>query len=370
MCSQPQSKLSQAPKTMYKIIILSSKRIFVIVCLLLFTASLLYINLEKSDYQFNKKSKKLSEKRNEKNTVKMENFLDCEGEIVRDSNIFLVDTTRMRKPTKEREMTLRQSCSVESSAIANADINIYLLIVSPFRAVDEITTSPALKAILTYPNIHVKSLNLNEFAEKFSYGNFTKHGDIMESIFIKQHTSDFLRLLLLKTFGGTYIDMDMIVTKSFQDLPDNSICHDHGFLNGAFLKLDTSDVGRNLANIFLNDMIENYHPNEWGWNGPLMIERVLKKLCNVVDINKLDICEGLSLLDQNICYPVGGLEWEKNFKEETSDVVFDQIRGSYMIHFWNKLSKEIKLDCNSKSAYTLLAKKYCPKSFELCKKYF
>jgi len=341
------------------------KRSLVLLFLFLFTIILLYINLEKSE-QIEKKHRKIKVS---ESTLFIDNILDLKKGFIAKDNIFFLDTTRMKNPLKIRELTLRQACSIESAAITNENVKVFIILVSPYNKLDEIKYTPVMKAILSYQNVHVNSMNLIQFSTHTLYDHFLANGSLFKSKFVKQHTSDFVRLLILIKYGGTYIDTDMIVRKNLKDLPRNFICRDHGFLNAAIIKLHDK-LGKNVGKLFVDDLIRNFNGSEWGWNGPYMLSRVLQDLCQTSNVNKMHNCNGFHVLDENICYPISGIEWKKLFTEQHAGEVLQSIEQSYFVHFWNKLSQNERIACNSSAAYVQLARKFCPKTFSLCQSYF
>lgn len=44
---------------------------------------------------------------------------------------------------------------------------------------------------------------------------------LFNSLFLNEHTADFVRLVSLYKFGGTNVDMDFILKKSLSDMPYN-----------------------------------------------------------------------------------------------------------------------------------------------------
>jgi hypothetical protein len=87
--------------------------------------------------------------------------------------------------------------------------------------------------------------------------------------------SNIYRLLVLYQEGGVYIDSDMIVTRPFDDL-DNAIgSQSRNFANNAVL------VFKKPGNAFVYDclleMNNTYSTILWGFNGPGLVSRVLKR---------------------------------------------------------------------------------------------
>lgn len=68
-------------------------------------------------------------------------------------------------------------------------------------------------AVSSYPNVHLKYLNLQEFSKNSPVEDFLKTDKLAKSKYRLSHTSDILRYLILHKFGGTYFDLDVIVMK-------------------------------------------------------------------------------------------------------------------------------------------------------------
>lgn len=52
------------------------------------------------------------------------------------------------------------------------------------------------------------------------------------------------------------------------------------------LNFDLDNIGRTVANITINDFANNYRGNNWGHNGPGVITRALKNICNTDMVSK------------------------------------------------------------------------------------
>lgn len=53
------------------------------------------------------------------------------------------------------------------------------------------------------------------------------------------------------------------------------------------LNFDVDKIGRAVANTTVNDFASNYCNNDWGYNGPGVITRTLKKICDTNLVSKL-----------------------------------------------------------------------------------
>lgn len=316
------------------------KRNLITLVLSLLAVLFLFFNLKKSQ-------KIIREIEKNSTTIFLENILDRENLIDFNEGIFFVDTTRMKHPDKVRNLTIRQCCAIESAAMANKNNKIFIIFVAPFT-LQSIHFTKEMKVLLEYPNVFPLALNLVQFSIDTPLELFIANGAIFKSIFIKSHTSDVVRLLLLWKYGGTYIDTDMIVRIELNQLPHNYICRDHGFLNGAILNLNKIK-GREFAEIFMKDMVEYFNGTDWGSNGPIMLQRVLSKVCGTNDVNLMSECEGFHVLPDRFCYPIKGVRWMDLFDEKISKKILKKVEFSVVVHFWNKLSQKEILKCDSKA---------------------
>jgi hypothetical protein len=66
-------------------------------------------------------------------------------------------------------------------------------------------------------NLQVKYLNVDSFVEGTPLERLWKNDVILSSQHLVSHLSDVLRFLILRRFGGTYLDSDVIVLKPLPD---------------------------------------------------------------------------------------------------------------------------------------------------------
>lgn len=76
-------------------------------------------------------------------------------------------------------LTTRQACSIESAALNNPDYQIFFLFASPTFM--PIVLDPITEALLSYPNVHFRQLNIWRFSKDTSIENWLKTGSIFSS---------------------------------------------------------------------------------------------------------------------------------------------------------------------------------------------
>lgn len=255
----------------------------------------------------------------------------------------------------------------------NPHLNVFVTFVS-LGGDDKLKMSPVLAAMLAYPNIHLNRLDLREISTGSPLEGFIKSDRLHSSEFIVSHTSDVLRLLLMWKYGGTYLDTDVIVRKRLDSVGSNFVCNDvANTVNGAVMNFENNKTSRVIVEEFMKDLSTNFDGNIWGSNGPLLITRVLKRMCHTnqtLEMVEMKDCKGIHVLAENFCYPIAGVEWAKYFDETISKSIMRQVNQSIVVHFWNKLSHSTQLSVNSSAAYTQLARHYCPRVMNSCGDFF
>ena len=164
------------------------------------------------------------------------NILDTNTKPIGGKNIFFLETSYSSDGIVK--LNARQACAIESAAKANPSHQIFVLFASPvgFR---NATPLPLVELILSYNNVHLNYLNITQYAEKTPLEEWIKKGDLFKSKYINAHTSDVLRYLTLWKYGGTYLDLDVVVRKPLDSIPSNYAGAENSkTINCAVLNLD------------------------------------------------------------------------------------------------------------------------------------
>lgn len=113
--------------------------------------------------------------------------------------------------------------------------------------------SSVTKVLFSYPNIQFKHFDLIEIAKQTLIEDWIKTSKLFRSYFFIMHASDIFRLVLLRKYGGVYIDLDMLVLKDFNDLPNNFACVEntlHNQIGNAFIGFQ-GELGRQIIDLCL-----------------------------------------------------------------------------------------------------------------------
>ncbi|CAN7998490.1 unnamed protein product, partial [Ixodes hexagonus] len=254
----------------------------------------------------------------------------------------------------------RESCSIESAARQNPGFTVFLLTLWGTQRCKYATTYlDNLKHLRNFKvaRVDVKSL-VNGTALNGWY-----HSDVwIVSPFRTNHFSDALRLLVLWKYGGVYADMDVLVLKDVSHL-QNSVSRELFPLIGNSMM--TFQRGHPFLLACLQEFAINYKPRRWAYNGPRLLERVLKRWCPKKPVMQLPFvnCSDVSILPGQAFYPVPYTEWRLPFQASEASHLATLLEDSYAIHLWNTYSKFTKIEPGS--AYDVLRRSVCPATYAL-----
>lgn len=175
--------------------------------------------------------------------------------------------------------------------------------------------SRQVKALLSYENIFIHFVKMQELSKRSPLEEFIGSDKLRKSKFKIEHISDVLRLLILWKYGGTYLDLDMLVRKNLETVPSNfAFRQNKDQINGAILNFSGSN-GRQLAEIFIDSLIRDFNGDRFVANGPYLEtylhESFINKLCKTEDIEKIlkmGSYEGFSVLNVKKCYEINFFE--------------------------------------------------------------
>lgn len=119
---------------------------------------------------------------------------------------------------------------------------------------------------------------------------------------------------------------------------------------------------------------DNYTPNVWAANGPLLVTNILRNICGTKETIKMTRanCEGFHVYDANYFYAISFYNFFEAFDINPLKVIniFGIIKNSTIAHMSNTLSHGWRVEIGSPVAYGKLAEKYCPNVYNSHHKYF
>lgn len=81
-------------------------------------------------------------------------------------------------------------------------------------------------------------------------------------------------------------------------------------------------------------------------------------------------CQGFKVYPPETFYLIPWWNWTMYFDSHYNDKLSVMSENSYIIHVWNKHSKNTQVDVKADVPYSIFAKTYCPKVFAECDDYF
>jgi len=128
--------------------------------------------------------------------------------------IFFIESSCSSFIKGDFELNPRQACAVESAAKMNPNTEVTILFASPIGVEDPLLSkNEMVQALLTYTNVHLKHVDVEEYVKGTSLEELYEGGALRHSSFPVSHASDILRYLTLWKYGGTYLDLDVVVMK-------------------------------------------------------------------------------------------------------------------------------------------------------------
>lgn len=165
-------------------------------------------------------------------------------------------------------LSARQACAVESAAFINQNLTVFLYVFANttqnlgrkfwfftfleiFQSflLDLMESSIFVNALVGYKNVKIQILTDDELFRGTIAENFFKSGKFSNTTFYAANLANVFRFLILEKYGGTYLDLDVIVKKRLDLLPSNFACRESElFVNDAVLGLER---GGKFSQIFL-----------------------------------------------------------------------------------------------------------------------
>lgn len=193
--------------------------------------------------------------------------------------------------------------------------------------------------------------------------------------YLFSHISDFLRYLTLYRYGGIYLDMDVVMLRSMEEVPPNFTgAESNTHLAAGVMSLAHNGFGHEIAESCLREFQQNFDGSDWGNNGPGVITRVAQRICGTKDITLMlenqKRCMGFRVFERNAFYAVPWKHWRHFFEPQLLEQTLAHTRDSYVVHVWNKMSKQQAIKVGSSTAYGKYAEQHCPKAYAAAGEYF
>lgn len=111
------------------------------------------------------------------------------------------------------------------------------------------TDSPSIiRALQSYSNIYFRNINLWTYSANTPLEDWFLGDELFRSQYLNSHVSDFLRYVSLYKFGGTYLDLDVVVQKTFENISANYAgAESDNFVAAGVLNFQHNGIGHEIA---------------------------------------------------------------------------------------------------------------------------
>ena len=151
----------------------------------------------------------------------------------------------------DNSLNYRQACAVESLALLNPNLPVYVLFANgPFD-----DTTATLRTLQQYNNIHLAQINLEEYVAGTPLESWNRDSGWKQGPYRASHLSDGLRMLTLFKYGGYYFDLDIIFTRPVKFYRNFVAAEDEDTLNGAALH---AERGYPFIKMAVEEFANNY----------------------------------------------------------------------------------------------------------------
>ncbi|CAM1331839.1 Uncharacterised protein g10695 [Pycnogonum litorale] len=255
-------------------------------------------------------------------------------------------------------LNARQACAVESASRHHENLNITVYVTSAEGLSSNDSYTGIVKSLA---NVGIERVDVESAVEGSPLQEWIARDYWRYSYFMTEQLSDIIRYVLLWRHGGIYLDLDVIVIRDMANLTNCAAMDDGDQVTNAVLVYSK-------RNRIISECMKMI-PTAWTGQvfaelGSNLITKVYKKVCRVDDLSKVNRnrCRGSTLVPSKSFYIVPWKDWSYLFHRYWTDSLLDEMmkQKSYLVHFYNKISKDRIVKFNSWSFIEILAKKHCP----------
>lgn len=159
--------------------------------------------------------------------------------------------------------------------------------------------------------------------------------------------------------------MDIVTFRSLERLKNAAVTEDWDRVASGILFFEKN---HKLIRKCMYDFAEKYDPYNFVVNGPGIFTKNIREICDMNDIGKISGANCyIDILPPEAAFPIPYDKWKDYFVPSSVKNISEYFKSSYLIHVWNKYSKEYKLELGSNSLYELAIKQHCPLVYEYSK---
>ncbi|KAI5639061.1 glycosyltransferase sugar-binding region containing DXD motif domain-containing protein [Phthorimaea operculella] len=158
------------------------------------------------------------------------------------------------------DLNSRQACAVESAARQNPDRDVTVLFTGPLNSKFVNGNIFAKFISESMPNIEFRRINVKDFVKGTPLEELFTGNKIIKSKHPVVHSSDILRIITLFKYGGLYLDLDFVVMKSFNSLPNNFVARESiSAVGNAILAFSKDEIGKSFLELAVRQVYVYHH---------------------------------------------------------------------------------------------------------------
>lgn len=168
--------------------------------------------------------------------------------------------------------------------------------------------------------------------------------------------------------------MDIVMLRSMEDVPPNYTgAESNTHLAAGVMNFAHQGFGHEISEECLLDLQRKFDGTNWGNNGPGVITRVMKRICQTGNIELMQDtkrCLGFRVFPIEAFYAIPWLEWDHFFEPHLLEQTMTRLKNSFVAHVWNKHSVKRQIKTDSQCAYSVLAQTHCPRVYKAAGEFF
>ena len=275
-----------------------------------------------------------------------------------DRRIFFHETTG------SMDLTMRQTCVVESAAKHNPHRPIHLFI-RPMSIGCHNHEEPSPSSLFNplwmdilsnYRNVKPILINENYYFSGSKLENWYKKGEWRQSPHSIYHLSDYVRIVTLNKGGGLYLDLDVLVLKSLNEtILRNCLSYESAF-SGANNPIGSTvmhlERGHRLLPEIMKLLSEEYDPQDFAYHGSQVVNAAMQS----------ESGRDVRILASHFFFPVERPFATVLYQSYNDPIGIDYFNRSYGAHLWGAMSNA-PLRIDSDQLLSVLARANCPLTF-------
>lgn len=134
----------------------------------------------------------------------------------------------------------------------NPNRDVFILFAAQVGIPSDDLSSSMFKALTSYPNINFRSVDWYNYAIHTPAEGWINKDIILTSPYYIAHLSDFIRLVTLYKYGGIHFDLDFIIKKSLEDMPENFAgAERNDSISNAVVGFQSNNIGHKIVEMIL-----------------------------------------------------------------------------------------------------------------------